>query len=243
MLSRRALCTCAVRGLAITTWLESTSTHFVLSNDRCPVPGGSGGRVAIIRASHAAALEPPDPDSDRRRRADAFVPRLTARRSRCTTAGRVQAVICERLPDSQPACPRRRPAPDQGRLAHRFRSRGVIGGSVELYDCDGGEWRLRGPRRAANLRSPKNHPQPVWFYPYRVGERGWGFNHSSHRASPGSHRPPTLSDLEEDRQMAKDPRRAARRPATKLAHLRKKMAQQKAQGRAARSKGGPEAAR
>ena len=44
--------------------------------------------------------------------------------------------------------------------------RGVIVGTVELYDCDGGEWYVRNPQRAKRLRQPKNHPQPVWFNPF-----------------------------------------------------------------------------
>lgn len=46
-------------------------------------------------------------------------------------------------------------------------SRGVIVGSVELHDCDGGLWHLREPRRCeGELRKPDNHPQPVWFQPF-----------------------------------------------------------------------------
>ena len=44
--------------------------------------------------------------------------------------------------------------------------RGVILGTVELYDCDGGEWYVCNPERAKRLRKPKNHPQPVWFNPF-----------------------------------------------------------------------------
>ncbi|HQZ67256.1 MAG TPA: ASCH domain-containing protein [Planctomycetaceae bacterium] len=44
--------------------------------------------------------------------------------------------------------------------------RGVIIGTVELYDCDEGDWRLRKPVRAATLRKPKGRPQPVWFKPF-----------------------------------------------------------------------------
>jgi hypothetical protein len=43
--------------------------------------------------------------------------------------------------------------------------RGVLVGTVELYDCDGGKWHLRKPERAKRLIKPKNHPQPVWFNP------------------------------------------------------------------------------
>jgi hypothetical protein len=45
--------------------------------------------------------------------------------------------------------------------------RGVIVGTVEIYDCDGDEWQLRKPERARRLRKPDNHPMPVWFTPFR----------------------------------------------------------------------------
>jgi hypothetical protein len=44
--------------------------------------------------------------------------------------------------------------------------RGVIVGTVELHDCDGGQWHVRNPVRAEKLRKPKKHPQPVWFNPF-----------------------------------------------------------------------------
>jgi hypothetical protein len=44
--------------------------------------------------------------------------------------------------------------------------RGVLVGTVVLYDCDGGDWYVRDPQRAAELRKPKNQPQPVWFFPF-----------------------------------------------------------------------------
>jgi hypothetical protein len=44
--------------------------------------------------------------------------------------------------------------------------RGVLVGTVDLYDCDGGEWYVRDPQRAAELLKPKNQPQPVWFVPF-----------------------------------------------------------------------------
>ena len=44
--------------------------------------------------------------------------------------------------------------------------RGVIVGTVELYDCDGDEWQFRLPERANELRKPENHPMPVWFTPF-----------------------------------------------------------------------------
>jgi hypothetical protein len=44
--------------------------------------------------------------------------------------------------------------------------RGVLVGTVDLYDCDGGEWYVRDPQRATELVRPKNQPQPVWFNPF-----------------------------------------------------------------------------
>jgi len=44
--------------------------------------------------------------------------------------------------------------------------RGVIIGTVELHDCDDGEWKLRDPTRFAKPIKPTAHPQPVWFYPF-----------------------------------------------------------------------------
>jgi hypothetical protein len=44
--------------------------------------------------------------------------------------------------------------------------RGVLIGTVDLYDCDGGDWYLRKPERAKRKLKPKNHPQPVWFNPF-----------------------------------------------------------------------------
>ena len=48
--------------------------------------------------------------------------------------------------------------------------RGVIVGTVELFDCDGDEWQFRLPERAGELRKPDNHPMPVWFTPFASGE-------------------------------------------------------------------------
>ena len=44
--------------------------------------------------------------------------------------------------------------------------RGVIIGTVELHDCDGGDWHVRNPEREKRMRKPKNHPQPVCFNPF-----------------------------------------------------------------------------
>lgn len=45
-------------------------------------------------------------------------------------------------------------------------ARGVIIGSVELYDFDEGDWHEKEPERAITLRKPANQPQPVWFKPF-----------------------------------------------------------------------------
>jgi hypothetical protein len=45
-------------------------------------------------------------------------------------------------------------------------SRGVLIGTVDLYDCDGGNWHVRQPERAKTLRKPTKQPQPVWFNPF-----------------------------------------------------------------------------
>ena len=49
-------------------------------------------------------------------------------------------------------------------------ARGVIVGTVELFDCTGQEgdyhWHVRNPKPATRLRKPKNHPQPSWFNPF-----------------------------------------------------------------------------
>jgi hypothetical protein len=44
--------------------------------------------------------------------------------------------------------------------------RGVILGTVDLHDCEEGDWHVKEPERAKTLRKPKNHPQPVWFKPF-----------------------------------------------------------------------------
>jgi hypothetical protein len=44
--------------------------------------------------------------------------------------------------------------------------RGVIVGTVELYDCRGDEWYLRSPERLARLIKPERRPNPVWFRPF-----------------------------------------------------------------------------
>ncbi len=49
--------------------------------------------------------------------------------------------------------------------------RGVIVGTVEVYDCqqdtDGGyEWLLRSPTRLPKPLKPKRKPEPSWFFPF-----------------------------------------------------------------------------
>jgi hypothetical protein len=47
--------------------------------------------------------------------------------------------------------------------------RGVLVGTVDLWDCSGNEgdfhWHVRHPERAAELVKPTQHPQPSWFNP------------------------------------------------------------------------------
>ncbi|MFI5456743.1 MAG: ASCH domain-containing protein [Isosphaerales bacterium] len=49
-------------------------------------------------------------------------------------------------------------------------SRGVLVGSVELYDCTGQDrdfhWHVRNPEQAEEPIKPTNHPQPSWFFPF-----------------------------------------------------------------------------
>jgi predicted transcriptional regulator len=48
---------------------------------------------------------------------------------------------------------------------------GVLVGTVEIIDCveKQGEyhWILANPQRLKTLVKPKNHPQPVWFKPFK----------------------------------------------------------------------------
>jgi ASCH domain len=48
--------------------------------------------------------------------------------------------------------------------------RGVLVGTVELWDCTGSggnyEWHVRKPERAERLLKPKKQPQPSWFNPF-----------------------------------------------------------------------------
>lgn len=49
-------------------------------------------------------------------------------------------------------------------------ARGVIIGTVELYDCtDDGQvfgWHFRHPERATEVIAPKNKPMGIWFAPF-----------------------------------------------------------------------------
>ena len=49
--------------------------------------------------------------------------------------------------------------------------RGVIVGTVEIYDCLQGseanfEWLLRSPQRLKKMLKPKRKPEPAWFFPF-----------------------------------------------------------------------------
>ena len=44
--------------------------------------------------------------------------------------------------------------------------RGVLIGTVELFDSDEGEWHLRLAERLTTLLKPSKSPQPVWFDPF-----------------------------------------------------------------------------
>jgi len=48
--------------------------------------------------------------------------------------------------------------------------RGVLIGTVELWDCTGSggnyEWHVRNPERAAELLKPSKRPGAIWFNPF-----------------------------------------------------------------------------
>lgn len=44
--------------------------------------------------------------------------------------------------------------------------RGVLVGTVELFDCDGGQWHLRDPLRLEAPLEPTQRPQQRWFKPF-----------------------------------------------------------------------------
>jgi hypothetical protein len=65
------------------------------------------------------------------------------------------------------------PAADEAEWAEEFGlddidglPRGVLVGTVELFDCHGEEWLLRAPERLAKPVKPARHPNPVWFRPF-----------------------------------------------------------------------------
>lgn len=47
---------------------------------------------------------------------------------------------------------------------------GLLVGTVEIADCTGSpgnyNWIFKNPERLQQGLKPKNHPQPVWFYPF-----------------------------------------------------------------------------
>ena len=59
---------------------------------------------------------------------------------------------------------------DIGDISSDGLPRGVIVGTVELYDCthDGRtyRWHFRNPDRAAELLAPKHKPMGIWFNPF-----------------------------------------------------------------------------
>lgn len=48
---------------------------------------------------------------------------------------------------------------------------GVLVGTIEIVDCTGEtydyEWHLANPKRLKKPLKPENHPQPVWFKPFK----------------------------------------------------------------------------
>jgi hypothetical protein len=44
--------------------------------------------------------------------------------------------------------------------------RGVLIGTVELVDCDGGQWYVKSPQRLDRPLKPERRANPVWFYPF-----------------------------------------------------------------------------
>lgn len=86
-------------------------------------------------------------------------------RSQATTIrGRV-LIYASRIPvDDVPSWMKKYGIRDQ---AYDDLPRGVIVGSVEIHDCQGGDWHLCNPQRATKLLTPRNRPQPIWFYPFK----------------------------------------------------------------------------
>ncbi len=71
----------------------------------------------------------------------------------------------------------RYPAEDEQEMQSEFGldldslPRGVIVGTVEVYDCQQGaeggyEWLLRSPNRLTKPLKPKRKPEPSWFFPF-----------------------------------------------------------------------------
>jgi hypothetical protein len=65
------------------------------------------------------------------------------------------------------------PAADEAEWAEEFGiddidglPRGVLVGTVDLYDCLGEKWFLRAPERLTRPIKPERHPMPVWFRPF-----------------------------------------------------------------------------
>jgi hypothetical protein len=48
---------------------------------------------------------------------------------------------------------------------------GVLVGTVEIIDCTGGagdyKWHLANPKKLKKAIKPENHPNPVWFKPFK----------------------------------------------------------------------------
>ena len=44
--------------------------------------------------------------------------------------------------------------------------RGILVGTVELHDCNGGEWHIRNPERLETPVKPTKQSKPVWFHPF-----------------------------------------------------------------------------
>lgn len=77
------------------------------------------------------------------------------------------------------AAKRRYPPDDEAEMMARYGvkdvacddlPRGVLVGTVELWDCTGTEgdyhWHVRNPERLTKLVKPTKRPQPSWFNPF-----------------------------------------------------------------------------
>ena len=60
--------------------------------------------------------------------------------------------------------------PDPGEDGDADLPRGLVVGTVEITGCSGMEgeyeWELQNPKRLVEPVAPREHPQPVWFYPF-----------------------------------------------------------------------------